>query len=76
MLPMCRKITIPHPNRQKIKLQTKNSTAHTNKHVAHQDNSHPKKEQTQLDLPAKKTAKFPSFFNKYRATNFAPNGLY
>jgi hypothetical protein len=43
---MCRKSTIPHPNRQKNKLQTKNATASTNRHVADQGNSHPEKKKT------------------------------
>jgi fumarate hydratase class II len=40
---MCRKSTIPHPNRQKNKQQTKNTTAPTNKHVAAKKISHPEK---------------------------------
>jgi hypothetical protein len=44
---MWQKSDIPHPNRQKIALQTKNSVSTTNRHVADQGNSQPQKEQTQ-----------------------------
>lgn len=43
MLCTWRKSSTPHPNRPKTKLQTKNRTSTTNRHVATYSNPHPKR---------------------------------